>query len=356
MTKRYRWLGVFLLLVTFFFSACGSGDEEPINSPIITEEKITYVDMKEVSLEPFHSYIRLVGTVQTSHDVKLSSQISGRIETYFVKRGDFVKKGANILKIDDRKITQQVNNLEASYLLANDSYSRVRKLYEGDNIGSEIDLLGAKYRMKQAQAAYKAAKVDWDNTIIISPFDAYIDYIYTEEGETIGIGTPVAHLLSPKDMYIDLDVPARYSSKVKIGKKVTYTYSSVTNEYFEGEIRFVSRHIDSKVRVFKVEITMPSDIEIFKVGAKVNIDMYIDSYDDVFVLDNEYIISNENRPYIFVPYMREDGTRVARKHYITLKTSFNGRSVISKGLTLGMEVITKGISYLQEGSRIEQVQ
>ena len=57
--------------------------------------------------------MRLVGTVETSDDVQLSAEVSGKVFMHVVSEGQKVQKGQTILRIDDAKLSQEVARLEA---------------------------------------------------------------------------------------------------------------------------------------------------------------------------------------------------------------------------------------------------
>jgi multidrug efflux pump subunit AcrA (membrane-fusion protein) len=69
--------------------------------------KTVNVETKEIKEQPFERYLKLVGTVEAPNDVRISAEVSGRIEKYFVEPGDDVQQGQPILKIDDSQLVRE---------------------------------------------------------------------------------------------------------------------------------------------------------------------------------------------------------------------------------------------------------
>ena len=93
------------LLAATTLWACSGSDSSQSEG----EELVKKVNVVTQTLRPqsFSSYVRVVGTVETSNDIMISAEVSGKVVSYRVDEGDFVKKGQTILKIDDAKLKQE---------------------------------------------------------------------------------------------------------------------------------------------------------------------------------------------------------------------------------------------------------
>ena len=92
--------------------------------------KMVNVETEVLSPEPFNSFLRLVGRVETSDDVQLSAEVSGRVLAHVVSEGQRVRKGQTILQIDDSKLSQEVARLEALVAQSETTWKRVQTLFE----------------------------------------------------------------------------------------------------------------------------------------------------------------------------------------------------------------------------------
>ncbi|MDZ7694842.1 MAG: biotin/lipoyl-binding protein [Balneolaceae bacterium] len=100
-------LTINILLVFFLAGLITACSEE--QQAAEQEELVKTVNVETTMIEPqlFQRYLRLVGTVESANDVRISSEVSGRIEEYFTEKGKRVQKGEPILKIDDEKLMQE---------------------------------------------------------------------------------------------------------------------------------------------------------------------------------------------------------------------------------------------------------
>ena len=214
-----RWSMLFVVLVFSLTLHNCSSDEMESSEP---EEliKMVNVETEVLSSEPFNSFLRLVGTVETSDDVQLSAEVSGKVFMHVVSEGQKVQKGQTILRIDDAKLSQEVARLEAVVAQYETTWKRVQTLYEEENIGSEIDYLNAKYTYDQNKSALSSLSVDLENTEIIAPFTGVVETIFVEEGEMVAPGMPAIRLIGANQFVISAGVPARYANVVELGDRV----------------------------------------------------------------------------------------------------------------------------------------
>jgi len=129
------------------------------------EELVKTVNITTKNVEPttFSSYLRVVGNVETSNDIMISAEVNGRVIDYRVEEGAQVKKGQTIVKIDDSKLKQEKARLEAMTSQTKEQYERLKKVYEEDGIGSELDYLNAKFAYEQSNSALESIKIDLEN-------------------------------------------------------------------------------------------------------------------------------------------------------------------------------------------------
>lgn len=114
-----------ILSLLIIFSACSGGEEIPQE----TEELVKTVNVRTLSINPsqFNSFVRVVGTVETSDDIMISAEVSGKVLRYNVEEGEQVRAGQTILKIDDAKLKQEASRLEAITAQARETTSAWKK-------------------------------------------------------------------------------------------------------------------------------------------------------------------------------------------------------------------------------------
>ena len=349
-----RWSMLFVVLVFSLTLHNCSSDEMESSEP---EEliKMVNVETEVLSSEPFNSFLRLVGTVETSDDVQLSAEVSGKVFMHVVSEGQKVQKGQTILRIDDAKLSQEVARLEAVVAQSETTWKRVQTLYEEENIGSEIDYLNAKYAYDQNKSALSSLSVDLENTEIIAPFTGVVETIFVEEGEMVAPGMPAIRLIGANQFVISAGVPARYANVVELGDRVDVWFDTQVQDTLAGTIVYVANSIDPSNRTFKIDIRLPSGKTYYKVDMIANLRLNTLSLNQAVVVSEEFVYSKGEGYVMYVKGTNSEGKDIALERKVELGPSFKTEVVINRGLAPGDEIITIGSAFLNDRVRINVV-
>lgn len=342
-----------ILSLLIIFSACSGGEEIPQE----TEELVKTVNVRTLSINPsqFNSFVRVVGTVETSDDIMISAEVSGKVLRYNVEEGEQVRAGQTILKIDDAKLKQEAARLEAITAQARENYERLEKIYKEDGIGSEIDYLNAKYAYEQSASSLESIKVDLENTKIKAPFTGVVEQIMFEVGEMVSPGAQVVRLIGSENFKITAGVPARYANAVSQGDQVEIWFDTQAVDTLTERITFVGSAINQQNRTFRIEIDMPKK-EGMKVDMIANIRLKTLEQNDVVVVSEEFIYSKDGKYVSYVLGENAEGKEVALEKEVTLGPSYKSNVVVESGLEPGEELITIGSAFLNDGMRINVVE
>lgn len=349
-----QWSMLFVVIVFSLTLHNCSSDEMESSEP---EEliKMVNVETEVLSSEPFNSFLRLVGTVETSDDVQLSAEVSGKVFMHVVSEGQKVQKGQTILRIDDAKLSQEVARLEAVVAQYETTWKRVQTLYEEENIGSEIDYLNAKYAYDQNKSALSSLLVDLENTEIIAPFTGVVETIFVEEGEMVAPGMPAIRLIGANQFVISAGVPARYANVVELGDRVDVWFDTQVQDTLAGTIVYVANSIDPSNRTFKIDIRLPSGKTYYKVDMIANLRLNTLSLNQAVVVSEEFVYSKGEGYVMYVKGTSSEGKDIALERKVELGPSFKTEVVINRGLAPGDEIITIGSAFLNDRVRINVV-
>ena len=347
-TMKTRFL-IFGLIVSASFMACAGGEEEQVAEVVKSVNVVT----SEILPTTFASYVRVVGTVETSDDIMISAEVSGKVLSYNVKEGDAIRKGQTILKVDDSKLQQEKARLEAVTAQSKENYERLKKLYEEDGIGSEMTYLNAKYAYDQNQSALESINVDLENTSIKAPFSGRVEEKMVNAGEMVAPGTPVVRLIGSQNYKITAGVPARYSDAIKAGDKVDVWFDTQASDTLTGTIRFVGTSINPQNRTFKIEIDLPSGVSQYKVDMITNIRLKTYELKNAVVISEEFVYSKGDRFVVYLAAENGSGQMIAHEVPVELGMSYKTQVIIENGLSVGDQLITIGSAFLDEGTRID---
>jgi RND family efflux transporter MFP subunit len=330
---------------------------EQANGATLAQEQVRIVNVESMTIdaEPFQDFLSVIGTVKAAEDINLAAEGSGRIVDMMVRRGSRVAKGAPIAKIDDEQIVLEVDRLRAQNENARENYERRKAIWEKDKIGSELDLIATKTTFEQTQAALKLLELQLERTVIRAPFNAVVEDIISEVGETVAPGTPVVRLISDGTVRVRAGVPARYAESVRVGDSVDITFEEFRDDVIQSTVVFVGSSIDPQARTFTVEANIPNRGNRFKIDMVSNVRIKTRSFDEVLVLPQEYVFRNEEGYQVYLVGTDDNGNPIAVSRQVSTGAMFNNRVVITDGLNIGDEVITTGAASVENRTRINVV-
>ncbi len=342
-------LGMSLLLIS-----TGCNSEESNTSD---EDLVKSVNVHTRTLEPssFTSYVRMIGSVESANDVRMSAEVGGRILRYYAEEGQVVDKGEVIAKINDDQLKQEEARLEALTNQSYEQFKRQERLWKEDSIGSEIEYLNAKYQYQQNKAALEQVRVNLQNTEVKAPFRAVLNEKIMEEGEMVAAGTPMVRLIAQDRLKIKAGVPARYSEMVMPGDTAKVWFDTIRRDTVTAPLHYVSNSIDPQARTFSVEMMIPGDQRKYKVGMIANVRLRLQHLKNEMVIGSEFVYRKEGNYVVYTAEQDGNDHQVAREKKVELGPSYNNSVVVNKGLASGERLITIGSSFLEDNMRIEVV-
>jgi RND family efflux transporter MFP subunit len=326
----------------------GETQEAATNEELVKTVNIT---TKRVTPSTFASYVRVVGTVETSNDIMISAEVNGRVIAYKVGEGATVKAGQTIVKIDDSKLKQEKARLEAVTSQTKDQYERLKKVYEEDGIGSELDYLNAKYTYEQSKSALESIKIDLANTSIKAPFNGEVETIMVEQGEMVSMGMPVIRLIGSDTYKITAGVPARYSEAVQLGDKVDIWFDTQVRDTLHTSINYVGGSINPQNRTFRIETKLPKG-KSYKIDMIANLRLKTNERENVLVISEEFVYSKNDKYVVYLLSENNEGKPVAKEQEVKLGLSYQTDVIIENGLSKGDKIITLGSAFLDDGMRV----
>ena len=112
--------------------------------PALQKERAKLVSAASVTQEDFTHYIELQGKVDANDIVIVTPRgMPAQVKELYVKRGDMVKKGQLLIKLDDAIMLQQMEGLKTQLSYAKNIYTRQKNLWD-QGIGTEVQLISVQ--------------------------------------------------------------------------------------------------------------------------------------------------------------------------------------------------------------------
>lgn len=302
-----------------------------------------------VQVMNFKHFIELQGTVESKGEVDISSDIGGIAVSVKVDEGQQVREGQVLIKLDDKLILKQIEELKTAISLAKSVYKRQKNLWD-QKIGSELQYLEAENNYKSLQNKLATANEQLAKTQIRSPLSGTVDLVYINEGEMASPGRALVKVVNLKRVKVVADASEKYVGNIASGDSVTVRFPALGIER-KAKIAAVGQVINPVNRTFRVEAEIPNSDGTLKANLLAVIKFADYQNDSVIVVPTALVQQADQDDFVFVVGTAED-KQIASKVTIETGKSYNGVTEVLDGLTKEAALIDKGARESTDGEEI----
>lgn len=313
----------------------------------ISSAKVTSVD--------WHRHLQSVATLVATKGVDVTTQAAGKVLQIYFKSGDTVKKGQELVRLDDSADVKQLDNYLATLKMARLTERRSHYLFKAGGVSKEeydeakaaYDIALANVEVEQAIIAYKHIR---------APFSGRIGIRKVNEGQYLEGGDEIANLQTLKPIYADFDVPEQYFNQVENGQLVTLKVGSVPDRAFHGVVTAKSSAVDASSRNFTVRAQLNNEKELLKPGMFAHVDLQIGDAQHVIVIPRTGVVYSLYGDHVLT--LTPAGSDKEGKLYkvkqvlVSLGEVVGTDIIIKSGLKLGTPVVVSGQLKVFDGSTV----
>lgn len=303
--------------------------------------------------------LHYVGLTNSESIRRYAFKVGGKIDRIFVKKGESIKKGQALARLDQRDYATAVRAARLQHSQAKEAareakrtFESVSSLYE-EGARPQNDLeqarLGSEIRKSsQAQALldlkYKLRTLD--STTLTSEVDGFVVDVLSKEGELAGVGYPIV-VVRGQQQVVKVGVSQSDIKRLAIGTKATVEVDGIIGT---GEVSNIGQMPDQTSRTYNVDVVLtgPLGEKDFYLGSIAKVAFEVGTSEGIWVPVPSVLTAGLN--YVFVV----EGERAVRKN-IDLGP-LSGSKVMVKGLDDGDQVIVEGMKNLRDGYKVEVVQ
>ena len=345
-----------LLAVPIAVAACGSAQADGTADSEAGQEFVRMINVQVSPVEAgdFVEEIRLTAVATANQDVLLEAEESGTIRTLYVDRGDRVRGGDPVAKIDDRILRAQVEQARAAAELARQTWERRKRLWEEDRVGSEIAYLEARFSAEEAAAALDALEQRLANTVVRAPFTGIFDERHVDVGTTVSPGETVGRVVDLDPIKIVAGVPERYATDVEVGTPAELVFDVLDGRRYTATVGYVSATVDRQSRTFGIELEVENPGRAIKPQMVANLSVTRQRLEDAIVVPQDALVRTEDGYRVFVVVER-DGEQVAEARDVEVGASRRNQVVVEEGLAEGERLVIVGQRTVADGDRVNVV-
>jgi membrane fusion protein (multidrug efflux system) len=301
------------------------------------------------------------GSVEQAETVNLITQLTAQVLEVPVKIGDLIKKGALLVRWDDRliKATVDANReyVEADKIKIRNETRQVERYstLQTEKMGSAVDL--EKYEMALADAkidlakstvSLKQAEIDLEHVKQMSPIDGIVLERLVNPNEFTKPGQVVMKLGVLNSVLMAAKITEEKMHSVQLGLSAETTFPAFPSEVFKGTVWKIDPNIDPVTRTFTTYIKIENPDFRLKPGLSGFARIRRTAKDVVAVPSIAILNPSGEQASVFVV----DSSNQANLRKVHPGIVVNAMTEITDGLKEGEKVVTVGQFYLKDNDKV----
>jgi len=289
--------------------------------------------------------ISVSGSLLAYEEVELKNEVAGRIIQLNLPEGKYVSKGTLLVKLFDDDLQAGLRKLKSQLAIQEQIYKRQTELLSVNGI-SQNDYEGTGLQVNSLKADIEVQKALIRKTEVLAPFNGVVGLRNVSIGAIVTPSTLLATFRSKEDLKLDFFIPEKYGSEIKTGMKVKFTLSG-NNKPYDATVIATEQGIDDATRNLKVRAVVNAKSENLISGAFTNVILRLGENKSALLVPTQAIIPQEKNKSVIV-------SRNGKAHFVRVKTGVRKVSniEITEGLQAGDTIITSGILFLKEDSKL----
>lgn len=298
--------------------------------------------------------ITINGYVESETMVTVLPKISGTLTELFVDVGDKVSKDQIIGKIDSEPYKLNLRQAEAAYLAAKSTFDRTKQLYEA-NATSKQNYDQAKSQYDAAKAQYELAQLNYTYTEIKAPITGSVLKKHATAGSLVSNQVPIVTIGDLEDLIIKAKIPEKYYarfSEVRGGNGITATVRipALDNREFDARIRTVAPFISAETKNFEIICELSGETTSIRPGMFLYLTFVLEKKENLFYLPFSALTGGTHLWY--VEEEQETGVMTARRMEYTPGFSNDDFFEVPEKYS-GYQFIVEGQHFLNEGQQVK---
>ena len=361
-------------------------------------------EVKEVEVQTVEKHvitptILASGSLTYQTEIRMVSEVMGRVKALYVKEGDNVKQGELLLQLDPATVQAQVDQLSASLAqsrlaidrqrLATDQVEAKWRRYQQlratggvdantfDELSSQrdqskVELRSSEQMTLQTEAQLKQAREQLAKTELRSPIDGRVTQLTIKSGETAVpsvtsiAGSELMTIADTSNLYAEVNVNETDVARVVPGQKAKIVPAAFPDKSWIGVVETVAvspRQVQGQGKSYPVKIRLNASDELqFHTGMSCRAEIETRASDAtpaaaVPVQAVRYEESDErDQPAKASVFVVADGR--AREKLIETDIADDAFIAIAKGVEAGARIVTgpsRALRFLRDGDRVREV-
>lgn len=304
------------------------------------------------------------GRVRATEQATLAFSVSGTLIELPVRKGQEVRRGDLLARLDPRDFQNELNARQAQLDKAASDLQKLQKLAEA-GAATPREVTDAKAQFDVAQAQVEIARKALEDTRLLAPFDGLIANTYVDNFQSVQAKQDILTLQDVRGITIDASVPEqRIIIAQRDREPLRYRFRAVfdflPDREFDVTFREATAEADPATQAYRVSFDMaaPQDVTLLP-GMTASIREYlidgavVDDPDAGFAVPLSAAPVDGQGRYFVWKLIEGDGEHLTvRRQDVEVGAMMADQVVIRRGLSAGDRIATAGVRLLTEGQRV----
>ena len=208
----------------------------------------------------------LDGLIEPSERVELSSQVPGVLTEVLVDRGDLVRKGQVLARLNSTVEETAIDLVKAKLEFGQRKEVRNEELSKENLISeNERDEIATENRLSALELREAEAKLNLRS--LVSPIDGIVLERLLAPGEYIS-DKAVLNLATIDPLYVEVIVPVECFNRIKKGSRAEILPQRPVGGSYSGVVKIVDQVIDAASGTFGVRVELPNSEKKLPAGIR----------------------------------------------------------------------------------------
>ncbi len=295
--------------------------------------------------EPFNNDLITTAELIANEQVELMAPMAGQVLEIYFNEGENIKKGAPIIRLDDRSWKAQLPGIKADLSATEKDYERKKQLLDvGGSSQEEIDQALSKIELLKSQLQQLQVNIDLAN--VTAPFTGKLGLRNFSKGAFLKQGDVITTLTAMDKLKVDFSLAQEHLKDIEVGKKIKVLMGP---DSLEAEIYAINPLIDARSRTIHVRalLDQPKD-KIIMPGTFVEVSVSTNFIKNALLVPTQAVVPEINKQTI---YLYKSGKAV--KEEVKMGNRTADKVHIVEGIQAGDTIITTGLLQIKDGMGIK---
>ncbi len=285
-----------------------------------------------------------VGTLQALDGVNVTTEIGGLVKHVLFHSGQFVKKGAPLVQLDDRNDKQDLKNFSAQLQLAKLAFERQERLLKKRVVArSQYDT--ARAQLASAESNLAKTQITINQKTIKAPFAGKVGLRSVNLGQYLAPGSNIVSLQRMDPLVLNFSLPGEQLGKIHKGQTVELSVAAYPERKFKGFVQAWGAQINADTRNINIQARVVNTHHQLYPGMFSKVTVLLGKSVKYVVIPQTAVSYNLYGDTVYVLQHKnvkgKDSTEAVQKN-VTLGPRRDTLVAVTSGLTSGDQVITAG--------------